>query len=82
MVGVAEMSAVECLEAAWAGRWCVGPVEFREPVSGSGRSFPRCEAHWQRRLEREAEIRERYPVRPPADWSPLDAGEAWDEEDY
>ncbi len=34
------------------------------------------------RLEREAVIRQRYPLRPPADWSPLDAGEAWDEDDY
>ena len=26
------------------------------------------------------EISARYPVTPPADWSPLDAGEAWDEQ--
>lgn len=72
----------ECLDSAGYGpNECAGPVEYRMPLSGTGRSFPRCEAHWQQRLEREEQIRQRYPEHPPADWSPLDAGESW-EEDY
>ena len=64
------------------GEDCAGPVEYRMPLSGSGRSFPRCEAHWDARLRMEDELRHRYPEQPPADWSPLDAGEAWGEDDY
>lgn len=55
-------------------------MEHREPLSGSGRSFPRCEKHWEQRLEIEEGIRRRYPQHPPSDWSPLDAGEHWDED--
>lgn len=64
------------------GEGCAGPVEYRMPLSGSGRSFPRCEGHWEARLRMEDELRHRYPEQPPADWSPLDAGEAWSEDDY
>jgi len=51
-------------------------------VSGTGKPFPRCELHWEKRLDLEDELRERYPVHPPADWSPDDIGESWSEEDY
>ena len=61
---------------------CEGPVEFRAPLSGTFRSFPRCAKHWDERLDLEQGLRERYPEQPPADWSPLDAGEAWSEDDY
>jgi hypothetical protein len=71
---------LECLEAHTDA--CRGPVELRMPLSGTGRSFPRCTFHWERRLDLEDELNERYPAQPPSDWSPLDAGEAWDEEDY
>ncbi len=70
----------ECIDA-YVGT-CTGPVELREALSASGRPFPRCDRHWARRLEREDELQRRYPPSPPADWSPMDAGEAWDEEDY
>jgi hypothetical protein len=73
---------LECLDGAGAGQDCAGPVECRHPLSGTGRSFPRCEMHWARRLDRQGEIDRRYPATPPRDWSPLDAGEAWDEDDY
>lgn len=71
-----------CLDGQGPDSRCAGLVEYRSPLSGSGRSFPRCEAHWSRRLTRQAEIERRYPARPPASWSPLDAGEAWDEDEY
>lgn len=71
--------ALECLNGM-SGE-CRGQVEYRMPLSGTGRSFPRCDAHWQERLDREQELLERYPVHPPSDWSPLDAGEAWGEDD-
>lgn len=61
---------------------CTGPIEFREPLSGSGRSFPRCDKHWAARMRMQDELNRRYPRTPPRDWSPLDAGEAWDEDEY
>lgn len=71
---------LDCVQAFAGG--CRGPVEHRTPLSGSGRSFPRCEGHWEQRLQLEHDLNRRYPISPPADWSPLDAGEAWGEEDY
>jgi hypothetical protein len=65
-----------------AGPDCVGSVELRMPLSGTGKSFPRCARHWAVRLDQEATLRERYPEQPPPDWSPLDAGESWDEEQW
>lgn len=63
-------------------QWCGGAVRWREPLSGSGRSFPRCDVHWDERMLFEEQVQRRYPMRPPSDWSPLDAGESWDEQDY
>lgn len=60
---------------------CQGPVEYRMPLSGTGESFPRCEKHWNERLAVQEDIDERYPQMAPADFDPLDAGEAWGEDD-
>jgi hypothetical protein len=51
-------------------------------LSGTGKSFPRCEFHWDWRLREEERLNLMYPPQPPADWSPDDAGEHWSEEDY
>lgn len=61
---------------------CEGPVELRTALSGTGIPYARCDNHWAHRLDREQEIRDRYPDHPPADWSPEIAGEAWYESDY
>ncbi len=58
---------------------CGGPVEYRMPLSGTGRAFPRCDKHWSLRLDRENEIRGRYPHNAPADFDPAFAGESWEE---
>lgn len=57
-----------------------GPVEYRMPLSGTGKSFPRCESHWFARLDRQQGINERYPDSPmaPSDFDPTYAGESWD----
>jgi len=73
---------VECLDAGAGRLGCSGPVEYRMPLSGTGRSFPRCERHWEQRLVFQERLDRRYPVGAPADWSPLDVGEAWGEDDY
>lgn len=59
---------------------CDGTVEYRMPLSGTGKSFPRCEKHWGERLEEQQKINERYPTLPPSDFDPDYAGERWDED--
>lgn len=50
---------VECLESQRGN--CSGPVLYRDPLSATGRRFPRCEKHWHARLaehERQRKARE------------------------
>jgi hypothetical protein len=70
-----------CLDAHLGD--CDGAVEYRHPLSPTGRSFPRCAHHWDRRLAWQAEHNRRFPDSPtPPDWfDPLAAGERWDEDD-
>lgn len=69
---------LECLDDHKGG--CKGPVEYRFALSATGRSFPRCDAHWEKRLDEEEETRQRYPVMQPSNFDPMDAGERWDDE--
>jgi hypothetical protein len=61
---------------------CRGDVEYRHPLSGTGRPFARCDLHWDKRLDRQAKIDRDYPDSPvaPAWFDPAAAGESWDEE--
>lgn len=56
---------------------CGGEVEYRFPLSATGRSFPRCDHHWSKRLDREEITRRRYPSSQPTDFEPSYAGESW-----
>lgn len=56
---------------------CHGPIEYRMALSATGRSFPRCEHHWIKRLDEQDRINRTYPNLPPADFDPFDAGETW-----
>lgn len=76
------LAASECVSFGDVGEYCSGAVEYRMALSGTGISYPRCEAHWDQRVSREEQLRERYPQQPPPDWSPDLIGESWDEEDY
>lgn len=67
-----------CIEQSIA---CRGQVLYRDALSGTGISYARCELHWDKRLQLEAGLRQRYPEHPPPDWSPLDAGESWYEDE-
>ena len=57
-----------------------GAVEYRMALSGTGKSFPRCDKHWGERLETQEQINERYPTLAPSNFDPADAGERWDDE--
>lgn len=59
---------------------CRGNVEYRYALSGTGRSFPRCDFHWDARLRVQEGINRRYPRMAPADFDPSDAGENWDDD--
>lgn len=61
------------------GPTCSGAVEYRMPLSGTGRAFPRCEHHWSLRLVEQERIDRTYPVHAPSDFDPSYAGESWDE---
>jgi hypothetical protein len=65
-----------CLDAHDDGS-CSGNVEYRTPLSSTGRSFPRCDKHWQQRLKTQAGINRRYPQTQPSDFDPAYAGESW-----
>ena len=80
---------IECLdyhEGIWNGDLpprlgeCVGEVVYRESLTGTGTPIPRCDAHWQQRLERDDAHRRIYPDSPiaPSWFDPADAGERWD----
>lgn len=70
------LDASECLNY---GPDCGGAVEYRLPLSGTGKSFPRCDTHWFERLEVQQGINRRYPDSPmaPSDFDPYYAGERW-----
>lgn len=59
---------------------CAGAVEYRMPLSGTGQSYPRCDNHWQARLDTEDRLRCDYPdsPNPPSWFDPAAAGEHWD----
>ena len=59
---------------------CEGMIEYRMPLTETGRAFPRCDKHWGERLDQQERINERYPMLAPADFDPLYAGERWDDE--
>jgi hypothetical protein len=70
----------KCLDDHGANT-CEGSVELREPLSGTGRSFPRCVRHWDLRLDMQEKHKCRYPDSPnPPKWfDPTYAGETWDD---
>lgn len=70
--------AKECLD--YHVDSCEGDIEWRYPLSATGRSFLRCDRHWDMRLQAQEEINRRYPSQQPADFDPMYAGERWDED--
>lgn len=76
-------AADECLDGPVG---CAGEVREYLALSGSGLSYPRCEAHYVAYAERMQPqidaINRRYPVTAPADFDPYYAGERWDEDDW
>lgn len=61
---------------------CSGMVEYRTPLSASGKSFPRCAHHWRERLTAQDRNSRAYPDSPvaPAWVDESYAGERWEED--
>jgi hypothetical protein len=76
---VEDREELECLDDYGEGI-CRGNVELRYPLSGTGKSFPRCDFHWDKRLREQDRIDRTYPAQPPAWFDPANAGEHWDED--
>lgn len=60
---------IECLEHRTGE--CAGAVEYRHALSATGKSYPRCDKHWDRRLEEQERITRTYFR------NPADAEESW-----
>ena len=73
------MSNTECMNDA-DGK-CDGAIEYRYALSGTGKSYPRCDFHWDEALDRADAINDRYPTHAPSDFDPAYAGEVWYEEE-
>jgi hypothetical protein len=71
---------MECLDENTLLGACKGPIEYRESLSGTGISYPRCDFHWDMRLDLQDQINDRYPYHQPADFDPTYAGERWDDD--
>jgi hypothetical protein len=69
------LTHTDCLD--YGKSECNGPVEYRMALSATGKSFPRCERHWDERLTEQDKINERYPALPPSDFDPSYAREEW-----
>jgi hypothetical protein len=61
---------------------CGGDVEYRTALSATGKSFPRCDKHWEERYETQRQIDQRYPQLQPSDFDPAYAGEVWDDGEW
>lgn len=81
-----EAEQLTCLDRREDRDECRGTVEFRPGMSGTGRRFPRCDFHWEKRVELQDRLRHDYGVdsspgvRPAWDFDESYAGERWDEE--
>lgn len=80
MTAFIDVETPECLEFGDVDH-CSGPVELRESLTGTGTRIPRCDRHWDRRLDREEELRAAYPDSPnaPTWFDSSYAGETWDD---
>lgn len=73
------MADLRCLDAGRSD--CSGPVEYRHtPDRPDSRAFPRCEAHFEARLEQAQRNRELLSSSPPSWFDESYAGERWDED--
>lgn len=69
---------LECLDSHHCD--CAGAVEYRMPLTETGKSYARCDHHWSLRLDEQERLREYQSDSPPAWFDESYAGEHWDED--
>lgn len=76
---MSENEQLTCMDGLNGRGACSGEVRYRMALSGTGRSYVRCDKHWDARLRVQEGIDRRYPNSPiaPADFDPAFAGETW-----
>lgn len=75
------MQQAEQLTCLDGPKGCAGPVEYvTTPDRSDGKAFPRCEAHFERRLISAYQTLELLSPIPPPWFDPAYAGERWDED--
>jgi hypothetical protein len=77
-----EVQELYCLDRGSDGEGCDGEVQFRTALTATAVSYPRCDFHWERRLDKEEENRRDYPDSdvPPSWFDPFAAGERWEDD--
>lgn len=70
----------DCLDCLEGTEGCYGSVYYRMSLSPSGRSYPRCDKHWEERLDTEERLNRDYPEFAPDWFDPANAGEHWGED--
>lgn len=68
---------IECLDGP---EGCKGEIEYRMPLSPTGRAFPRCDHHWGLRLDKEEKSMSWQSDVAPSWLDPTYAGEQWEDE--
>jgi len=71
---------IECLDEHKGG--CQGEVRYRQSLTGTGTAIPRCDKHWQDRLDFQEQHTAIYPdsAIAPSWFDPEAAGERWEED--
>lgn len=80
-MGLDELDKLECLDDTDGD--CKGEIAYRMSLSPTGISYPRCDGHWQKRLDEEERMNDRVgnwrSDVPPSWFDPAACGESWDE---
>lgn len=71
---------MKCIDAGFPED-CEGKTEDRPSLSGTGMPIPRCDKHWEKRLDLQEDLNRRYPAQQPSDFDPTYAGESWYEDE-
>lgn len=76
------MSEPRCLDRHQADNPCAGEVEYRYALTSTSAQHPRCDHHWEQRLDFQDQHNRRYPDSSiaPSWFDPTAAGETWDED--
>jgi len=62
MTNSEDLTHADCLDSSTIDNDCEGTTEYRMPLSGTGRSFARCDRHWSERLDTQSRLSRDYGI--------------------